>query len=451
MTALEKYIIAIPTYNRYDVISKKTLLTLKEGGVASASIYLFVANKAQEKLYKQAVPKELYGKIVVGKLGITNQRNYIVKYFPEGQYVVSCDDDIEAVEALKDGKLVKINDINRFFLYAYEILVKEELYIYGIYPVHNPFFMKQGYTDGLKFIIGVLYGFINRHNKQLVVTSPVKEDYQLSILYFKIDGGVIRFNDVTVKTKFNAKGGIGEDRFVMNKQSAEYLVKQYPDIVKIKHRKNGMTEINLKALKRSDPKKPIIGKGIDTTANQIARLKLNKPTQKFINNSLLPLISNTTIQITKSRQNISGIGRSQPFGYGNKIAREFGEYRNNKTYPELWEALVTLGKAIVPDYIPWTGIQVNHNYESKKHTDGKNRGLSLAVSFGDFTGGELVIEDKEYQTKLHPVIFNGALREHFNKPITGNRYSLVYFVSAPSKYSDDDILNLHNEILNTVE
>jgi len=247
-----KYVVAIPTYNRSDVVGKKTLTTLKDGGVPRSAIYLFVANKAQEKIYEQAVPKELYGKIVVGKLGIANQRKFIVKYFPEGQYVVSCDDDIEALETLRGEKLAKIKDVNGFFLEAYQILKDEGLFIWGIYPVRNPFFMQKGYTTGLKFIIGVMRGFINRHSKKLEPSahSEGKEDYEQSILYYKMDGGVLRFNDVTCKTKFNAKGGLGQDRFEMNKLAAEYLQKTYPTLVTIKHRKNGMTEINLARLPR---------------------------------------------------------------------------------------------------------------------------------------------------------------------------------------------------------
>ena len=42
-----------------------------------------------------------------------------------------------------------------------------------------------------------------------------------------------------------AKGGLGEERFAMNKKAAEYLKKTYPELVTIFHRKNGMTEIRL--------------------------------------------------------------------------------------------------------------------------------------------------------------------------------------------------------------
>lgn len=90
-------------------------------------------------------------------------------------------------------------------------------------------------------------GFINRKTNKLEpsVKSEGKEDYEQSILYYKMDGGVVRFNDITIKTKFNAKGELGEDRFESNKLAAEYLKYKYDDLVTITHRKNGMTEIRL--------------------------------------------------------------------------------------------------------------------------------------------------------------------------------------------------------------
>ena len=105
-------------------------------------------------------------------------------------------------------------------------------------------------TTDLKFIIGVTFGYINRKSKELVPKAEGKEDIEQSILYYLMDGGVVRFNNVVPKTKFNAPGGLGTDRQEMNKKAAEYLKQKYPDIITIFHRKNGMTEVKLARLPR---------------------------------------------------------------------------------------------------------------------------------------------------------------------------------------------------------
>lgn len=244
------YVVAIPTYNRVQEVTNKTLNTLKEGGVHKNKIYLFVANKQQYELYEQNVPKQLYHKIIIGKKGITNQRIFISQYFNEGQYVISMDDDVEEFEILKGEKLVKLKDVNKFFLDAYKLMKKEKLFIWGIYPVRNPFFMYNETTFDLRFIIGVTFGFIVRHDKKLKMSTnaETKEDYEQTILYYKMDGGVIRFNNITTKTKFNSPGGLGTDRFERNKKAAEYLVRKYPDIVVRKDRKDGTPEVKLNKL-----------------------------------------------------------------------------------------------------------------------------------------------------------------------------------------------------------
>ena len=187
---------------------------------------------------------------------------------------------------------------------------------------------------------------------------------------------------------------------------------------------------------------------INRVANNIMQLTLSQNAKMFLNNTLIPLINNITIGFNTNRAN-SGYGRSQVFGYGNIRGKGYGEFKHNAEYPDLWRALLIFGSKIVPNYIPFTAIQVNHNYKTKKHTDKNNVGLSLAVSFGDFEGGELVVGNTEYQTKLHPLIFNGALSEHFNKPIKGDRYSLIYFVSAPKSFTDNEIYQLHKKLISS--
>lgn len=258
---MSDYVVSIPTYNRPDVVFKKTISTLLSGGVSSSRIYLFVANKEQERLYEEAVPKQAYNKIVVGKKGITNQRKFIAKYFKEGQYVISMDDDVEEFQMLRStrraitqkkqkvasDKLVKMLNIHKFFMNSYEIMKKENLYIWGVYPVKNVLFMYPRYTTDLRFIIGVTFGFIVRHDRDLEPhnDSETKEDYEQTILYYKKDGGVLRFNNIVPKTKFNAPGGLGTDRYERNLKAAEYLVKKYPDLVKRRDRPDGTPEIRL--------------------------------------------------------------------------------------------------------------------------------------------------------------------------------------------------------------
>lgn len=236
--------IAIPTYNRSDVIEKKTLTTLLEGGIKSSQIYIFVANETEKRLYEQ-IPASKYNKIVVGKLGITNQRNFIKHYFKQGDHVVSIDDDVEGIYKLQGQKvtqkLVKVKDVAAFFQCAFDTLKKENKYLWGIYPVYNPYFMNNTVSKELSFIIGALHGYIVRDTPDLI--AEVKEDYEQSILHYLKDGGVIRFNNITIKTKFLAPGGVGKDRFQANKKSAKYLQKKYPKLVTIFHRKNGMAEI----------------------------------------------------------------------------------------------------------------------------------------------------------------------------------------------------------------
>jgi len=261
------YVVAIPTFKRYNEIIKKTLPTLQRGKVPKGKIHVFVANKAEEKLYRDKMDPNTYGKIVVGKKGITNQRIFISKYFPVGTNIVSLDDDVEKMQKLKgasfrinkkkktikkqksDNKLVDLKDLDKFFKDAFSLLKKEGLNLWGVYPVNNPFFMDNKVTTDLRFIIGVVHGYINHHDNSLYPSKTLKgkEDYHQSILFYLKDKGILRFNNVSFKTVFLAPGGLGKDRFDMYKKAQEFLVKKYPKIAKPKFRPDGTPEIRLVA------------------------------------------------------------------------------------------------------------------------------------------------------------------------------------------------------------
>jgi hypothetical protein len=106
----------------------------------------------------------------------------------------------------------------------------------------------------LNFIVGALYGFVNRPKlKSIGVTlTKVKEDVEASIRYFKQDGVVVRFNRVGFATKYyGCTGGTGtfEARLKPSLEASRALKKAFPQYGDIWTRKNGMTEFRLKKLK----------------------------------------------------------------------------------------------------------------------------------------------------------------------------------------------------------
>ena len=244
---MDKYVIAIPSYLREKEIQYKTLNLLKSYKIDREKIFIFAANKSQQKIYEDSIPNEYYNKIIIGKQGITKQRIFISNYFPKGQYIVSLDDDIQKVFELHGETLHPLKDLDKFIKIAFNKALESKLFMWGVYPTPNPRFMYDRVTTDLRFLIGGFYGYINRKDSKLYpsVKSEGKEDYHQSILYFLKDGGIVRYNNIAFKSKTNAAGGLGKERFEINRKAAVFLHKRYPKIVSRKTRKNGMSEVAL--------------------------------------------------------------------------------------------------------------------------------------------------------------------------------------------------------------
>ena len=246
------YVVAIPSYGRHETIVAKTLETLKKGGVPAKCVHIFVANETERNAYAYAVGNSVPYKIIVGVKGITEQRKFITRYFAEGTHIVSMDDDVEKFLRLsRDGqKLVefKKGDLDRFIRKAFAAIEAQNLFLWGVYPMRYAYFMKHNVTTDLRLILGTAYGYICRHDADLVPTVNEKEDYENTIRHYLKDGGVMRFNDICLKTIYHSPGGLGkltEERLQANKVAAEAIKKAYPDLVTIFKRPNGMTEVRL--------------------------------------------------------------------------------------------------------------------------------------------------------------------------------------------------------------
>lgn len=117
---------------------------------------------------------------------------------------------------------------------------------------------------------------------------------------------------------------------------------------------------------------------------------------------------------------------------------ETGLYRTKvyDQHPELKQIFNEFAYIHFKDFA-YQQVQMNKNFKCPPHKDSKNIGESVLCCFGDFTGGETVV-DYESKTRTYnslngPVRFNGSLYKHWVLPYTGTRYSLVFFTNRKKK------------------
>jgi len=254
---MSNYVVCIPSYKRAEICNEKTLATLKKMNIPSSKIFVYVANTDEFDEYKQKLDKSLYNKLVVGIKGLVPQRQFIMEQWPEGKQIVFFDDDVSSID-LSMSKLFKGKTLDHFFKTAFDECKKQKSFIWGVYPVFNPFFRKarSEITTCLNYIVGAFYGIINRpqlKSIRLTITKEngQKEDVERTIKYFIEDGIVLRFNKIGFVTKYYGKsGGLGtfEERLKPMLEASERLKKTYPDYGNLSTKKGGMTEFKLKKI-----------------------------------------------------------------------------------------------------------------------------------------------------------------------------------------------------------
>lgn len=271
-TNYKPYVIAIPSYKRPELIYKKTIATLARhlGSTPPIQIFVFLANTTELSEYQSAWPpnfqlEKSMVQFIVGEKGLKNQRNYIMDYFPAGTSIVQMDDDLDEVLELvvpekrplgkrpnRANRLQPIQDLHHFVLAAFDKCRATATNIWGIYPVPNPYFMTPTQTTDLRFIVGPMFGVINRHDARLKLTTNEKENVERTLKYFTLDGRVLRYNNITVATRyFKTMGGMQASQRTTARRAnalkaAEYLHRLYPDITRIHlDKKSGWPEIKL--------------------------------------------------------------------------------------------------------------------------------------------------------------------------------------------------------------
>jgi hypothetical protein len=406
--------IAIPSYQRPIALREKTLRTLAEHGIPKEQIHIFVV-KDEEATYKEAIGSEY--NIVVGELGLVEQKRFIESYYPEAHHIVFMDDDIEAIDLDAFSTLTELIET------AHKECLARGAYIWSVYPVWNPYFRKTKETlsTSLKMCIGGFTGIINRPNNVELHLKWCRdrEDVERTLRYFIHDGIVLRFNRVGYKTKFFNDGGLGtlKERIDRITSEVQILSDKFPLHGSIRQKKEYPDfRLNAVPARPKDQKEPI-------------QLLPEIKESRF--DLLRQLLKSHTVKLCspESRTSRLGFGRHRAEQYGVIRARfqgTVGLSAASRKHPEIHDEIMRIGREICP--FDFTSVQLNNNTVCPLHCDSKNVGSSLLISFGDYTGCNIVIDGTMYDARYKPIIFNGSEREHWNTDdLVGNKYSLVFY------------------------
>lgn len=252
-----EYQIAIPSYNRIELLKKATLPMLEKYGCDARRITIFVANNEQYKIYKEALNSKY--KIVVGELGLLQVKRFYHNYYDLGTRLFNVQDDIHNLKQKNKNKLEDYDGtIDELVELGFSTAEKFGAEMWGINPTGNAMFMKDQITIGLRFIYGAIYGdyagnpsVVDEHIMEL--TSG--EDWENTISAFLRTGSLARIEWIAPVSKLFAKGGvedylrsIGTDRTSDIETHFEAIAAYYPDLARTYRKAGDVLNLRLKSL-----------------------------------------------------------------------------------------------------------------------------------------------------------------------------------------------------------
>lgn len=237
----DPYRVVIPSYQRPNELFAKTLPTLANKGVPLGLVDVFLHEHdpylddyLNRLLYTEATP------MITQARGIGEQRQVIVDSYPAGTQLVGMDDDIEEVIATTGPRWANVFNVDNLhdrFLLMFGRLFLEDLHVWGTAPVNNPFFMKEWGSppsQGLKLCMFTLFGWVNRPGHPVhTQTVQYKDEQEFSLRAWWYDGGVLRADDMAVKTKFYGDGGCtaAGRSWQQVESSVVSLMQQWPGLI----------------------------------------------------------------------------------------------------------------------------------------------------------------------------------------------------------------------------
>jgi hypothetical protein len=227
--------IVIPSYNRPEVLRAKTFRFLQSVDYPLEKIFIFVASQEEYIKYKTEFLELPHYNIIVGVLGLINQRNFISDFLNDEEIYISMDDDITGIKC-------PFKNFNQILELGLQAIHRRETGIFGIRPNDNGLCLKDTTTTHLSHIVGAFY--IIRNHQELRVRMYL-EDYERTILYFLRYRQILRYNGAGIATKYIGSSAGAEGAALRQENGVREIVARYPGLCKAIIKKNGWPDISL--------------------------------------------------------------------------------------------------------------------------------------------------------------------------------------------------------------
>jgi hypothetical protein len=252
--------VAVPSYQRADLTTQKTLAMLAAGGVDPARVAVYCRDDdPQLDAYRQAAALAGHTVVPLPARGINATRRAIIDCYAPGTPLLQLDDDVSALVEVVDGKLRPLADVAPWVTAMFTETASRDLWVWGVAPVPNAFFLRQGQvSEGLKFCIATCLGTFTRPGHPVHATAAqVKEDYELSLRAWWYDGAVARADGVAPKADHYSAGGCADTRSpAVEEASVQVLERGFPGLVRRNTKRQGPYPEVLLARRGRGPRRP---------------------------------------------------------------------------------------------------------------------------------------------------------------------------------------------------
>ncbi len=227
---MENFIMAIPSYRRSD--KQITVDYLSKLGIPKERIYIFVQTAKDKEEYKRHEHKATV--VLAAANGVATARNNILRHFAGTANILMMDDDISTISKLRNDKLIAIETRDEFaklFNKCFAMAQKRKTPLFGIYPVHNAFFMSQSISTAVT--VNTVIGFVRGYEMLFDESYKTKEDIELCARILDGGGEVLRYNFLApnAKHRTNAGGCFETWHSNENVKTVERLCRKYPKIL----------------------------------------------------------------------------------------------------------------------------------------------------------------------------------------------------------------------------